>query len=557
MNAPEATPVTPAVIYAAKSTADRHRSIDTQLQDGRDMATENGWQLVGEYNDEGFSAYSGNRGTGLAQAEAHAARAAAEHGTTCMLIAQAHDRFARGAGDAPGAPQSLGEIWHRMRRLDVHLRTVEDDEELRDEASVAAVGRRAHIDSKRKSKSVKKGMRRRQAKGMHNGGPRKFGFDYQRHSDGSTVKDAPLRLVPAEAAVVERIYRDYLAGVSQQAIQRVLNREGITTTRGKTWHQGTVSKLLADPFYAGLIADDDGTLHEGQHPPIISRETFERAAGIRAAGRKSFHAGGRPPARPYLFMNGHLRCGRCGGSMVPRTGTQKRGPDGTPWGQRYRVYQCLNRVRDVTACEQRPLPAEAIDQAALLALEARGVSVEQTRDEVYNALALELRAVELRLADADREHRRAADALARFDRDYAAGTLSSANYERLTVSFGEELAGADAARAQLAAHAEQLRDTAAAADEAIISNLAALREAIAAHLAAGSNADEVRFMLRRLFEHFTVRQTDAGVALVPTLRADAAETLADGTNRAGVRLTSDADGLPMALVVGAILVKPT
>src|SRR3954452_16044717 len=125
MNAPETTPATPAVIYAAKSTADRHRSIDTQLQDGREMAAENGWIVVGEYRDEGFSAYSGNRGAGLAHAESHAARAAAEHGATAMLIAQAHDRFARGAGDAPGAPQSLGEIWHRMRRLDVHMRTVE------------------------------------------------------------------------------------------------------------------------------------------------------------------------------------------------------------------------------------------------------------------------------------------------------------------------------------------------------------------------------------------------------------------------------------------------
>ena len=122
------------------------------------------WTVVADFSDEGFSAYSGNRGPGLEAAKASATRAAAEFGTTAMLIAQAHDRFARGAGDRPGAPQSLGEIWHEMRRLDVHLRTVEDDEELRDEAAVAAVGRRAHIDSARKSKSVKKGMKRRKAK---------------------------------------------------------------------------------------------------------------------------------------------------------------------------------------------------------------------------------------------------------------------------------------------------------------------------------------------------------------------------------------------------------
>ena len=58
----DSQPTTCAVLYAAKSTADRHRSIETQLEDGRRMAAENGWTVVAEHRDEGFSAYSGNRG---------------------------------------------------------------------------------------------------------------------------------------------------------------------------------------------------------------------------------------------------------------------------------------------------------------------------------------------------------------------------------------------------------------------------------------------------------------------------------------------------------------
>jgi hypothetical protein len=143
-----------------------------------------------------------------ADAKAHAAELAAEHGI-CMLVAQAHDRFARGAGDRPGAPQSLGEIWHEMRRLNVHLRTVEDDEELRDEASVAAIGRRAHIDSRRKGTAVARGMKRRRAEGKHSGGPRKLGYDYVRDGYGRTVPEEPLRVVSGEALVVARIFRDY------------------------------------------------------------------------------------------------------------------------------------------------------------------------------------------------------------------------------------------------------------------------------------------------------------------------------------------------------------
>ncbi|WP_081686328.1 recombinase family protein [Candidatus Solirubrobacter pratensis] len=543
MSSTESTPCVPAVHYGAKSTQDRHRSIPTQLEDCREKSADEGWTLLSpddEFFDEGFSAYSGNRGDDLVRAKARAIELAREHGR-CMLVAQAADRFARGSGDRPGAADALVEVWHQLRRQGVELRSVEDDFDLRDSASVANLGQRAHMDSRRKSSSVKKGMKRRRAEGKHNGGPRKFGYDYVRDASGRTHPDEPLRVVPAEAAVVERIYRDYVAGQSQQAIQRALNREGVRTARGKTWHQGTIAKVLADPFYAGLMRDGDA-LVAGRQPAIIERELWDRAARIREDGRKSLHRGGRPPVRPYVFMNGHLRCGRCGGAMVPRTSAQRRGPDGTPWGGRYQVYQCHTRVRDVTACEQGPLPREAIDEAALLALEARGVSVDQTRAEVADALALELRTVDARLADAEREERRAADRLARIDRDYADGALSPANYERLHAMLSGELDGATAARDQVAARAEELRATATTADDALMTDLVALRDAIAAHLRDGANVAEVRFMLRRLFTRFTVCEVDGGVAIIPELSPAAVDELGAG-NRAPLRLISNANGL--------------
>ena len=44
----------PAVIYAAKSTEDKHGSIPTQLADCRTMAEREGWTIVGEFSDEAF-----------------------------------------------------------------------------------------------------------------------------------------------------------------------------------------------------------------------------------------------------------------------------------------------------------------------------------------------------------------------------------------------------------------------------------------------------------------------------------------------------------------------
>ena len=141
---------TPCIFYAAKSTQDRHASIPEQIEDCERMAHDNDWKVVGTFTDEGFSAYSGNRGPGLEDARAAGAAAAIEYGTTAMLVAQQSDRYARGAGDKPGAPQALVEIWHQLRRQDVYMRSAYDDGDLRDSASVANLGQRAHNDSNRR-----------------------------------------------------------------------------------------------------------------------------------------------------------------------------------------------------------------------------------------------------------------------------------------------------------------------------------------------------------------------------------------------------------------------
>src|SRR5437899_11738825 len=112
---------TPAVLYAAKSTEDKHGSIGTQLEDCRAKATQQGWEIVGEYRDEGFSAYKGNRGPGLAAARERAAEAA-EGASAAVLIVQHSDRLGRGAGDAPGPAEHLAQIMVWARRHGVPLR---------------------------------------------------------------------------------------------------------------------------------------------------------------------------------------------------------------------------------------------------------------------------------------------------------------------------------------------------------------------------------------------------------------------------------------------------
>jgi hypothetical protein len=74
------------IVYAAKSSEDRHGSIPTQLEDGRAMCEREGWEIIGEFSDEGFSAYSGNRGPELERAFAAADAAAAANGQVIAFV---------------------------------------------------------------------------------------------------------------------------------------------------------------------------------------------------------------------------------------------------------------------------------------------------------------------------------------------------------------------------------------------------------------------------------------------------------------------------------------
>jgi site-specific DNA recombinase len=182
-----------AVVYAAKSTEDKHGSIPTQLEEGRAYATREGWEVVGEFYDEGFSAYSGNRGPGLEGARALASATAAERGR-CVLWAQDADRLARGAGDAPGASDHVGEVFFQMRRLGVELWTGRSGH--LDVLRAVIEGERSHDESARKTQAVSAGLRRAFERGERGGGPTPDGYEVLRDVDDRSTSSGRTAATP-------------------------------------------------------------------------------------------------------------------------------------------------------------------------------------------------------------------------------------------------------------------------------------------------------------------------------------------------------------------------
>jgi DNA invertase Pin-like site-specific DNA recombinase len=150
-----------AIIYAAKSTEDKHGSIETQLDDCRALAEREGWRVVGEYSDEAASAYHGNRGAGLVEARDHAERERA------ALIVQHTDRLARGDGVQS---QHLVEIALWALKVGVTIRSVQDDRTCESLLTAVVMGERNYEDSKRKGAATKAGQQRAVRRGEWRGG---------------------------------------------------------------------------------------------------------------------------------------------------------------------------------------------------------------------------------------------------------------------------------------------------------------------------------------------------------------------------------------------------
>lgn len=492
---------TPAVLYAAKSTQDKHLSIPKQLEDGRQKAAEEGWEVIGEFKDEGFSAFSGNRGPDLRRATDLAEQAAAERGTTCMLIAQHSDRFARGAGDRPGAADSIIEVWLRMRRVDVHLRTFQNDSMMGKTVTVAVASEQAHEESKRKSEAVKDGIARRQGKGKTHGGKRRYGYRFE--------KDVGLVRIEAERVIVERMHDEYQAGKSDSAIMRGLIADGVPTALGGKWHEPTVRDILMNPLYAGLLRAG-GEVLEGDHEPSVSLEKWERSQELRVARGQEGKGRGRPSSGKHLFRKGMLKCGcGCEGSMVPRTTHPGKARPNRAISETYTSYE---RQRDPSLCTMGPVKREAIDGAVYAYFEQVGLDVDATRRQLAESRDLKLAEVRALVEQAETDRRRAEERLERVRRDYQNELIAPDDWSEQREQLTAELTATTGKVEQLQRQVSEveawgeLHD----AERDALEKLADLRRAVAGEINDSASIDAIRAALSRLFEHFVLRRVEPG-----------------------------------------------
>lgn len=164
---------------------------------------------------------------------------------------------------------------------------------------------------------------------------------------GYRVGNAPgERIVdPNQAAVVRRIFAEYLAGQPARAIAAGLNREGVPPARaGGTWAASAIHGdrrrgigILANPIYVGqqIWNRSDWVKHpetgrrirkerprsewivtEKPELAIVDRATWDAAQKrLEAKGACKGKRGG-PGRPPKYLLSGLLRCAECGGPLA-------------------------------------------------------------------------------------------------------------------------------------------------------------------------------------------------------------------------------------------------
>ena len=145
---------------------------------------------------------------------------------------------------------------------------------------------------------------------------------------GYRLAEQELHIVPEEAAVVRRIFNEFLAGRGKMAIAKELNAEGKANRQtGAKWSPATIDYILTNITYTGDqiwhktymtdVLPFKKLKNRGQKPKyfaedccpaIIDKETFERVQALIAARNETYHPGGKIDS---VFRD-RVYCGKCG-----------------------------------------------------------------------------------------------------------------------------------------------------------------------------------------------------------------------------------------------------
>jgi site-specific DNA recombinase len=303
------------------------RSIVDQVAAARDHAERQVWRVVAEFSDAAISGSSLHNRPGLLDL-----MLAAQSKQFDAVLTESIDRLSRDLEDIAG-------LYKRLSYMGVKIVTLADGEVGKLHVGLKGIIVSIYLDDL--AQKTRRGQVGRVKAGRIPGG-KSYGYTVIRDGEDRGRR----RINETEAAIVRRIFQEYVNGDSPLAIVARLNAERVASPRGGQWNASTINGsrkrlngLLNNPLYAGRLIynrqrfEKDPATGRRQAKPnspdrwleqsipeltIVPTDLFAAAQARRdsvGGAQVQGAALGRKKRAKHL-LSGLLRCGCCGASMI-------------------------------------------------------------------------------------------------------------------------------------------------------------------------------------------------------------------------------------------------
>ena len=327
-----------AVIYARYSCEKQtEQSIEGQLRVCNEFAERNGYTVIHNYIDRAVSGKTDKREQFQQMLQDSADK------TFEFVIVYKLDRFARNRYDSAMNKATLKK--NGVKVLSACEQITDTPEGIILESMIEGM---AEYYSAELSQKVKRGMRESCLKGNAAGIQPVFGY---------CIVDKKYKIVESEAAIVRKLFSDYISGTTIKELVEWLKISGIRSHRGNVFSFGRVSEMLHNPKYIGKCKYG-GEIYENMIEPIIDEQTFYR---VQEKLTENVHKAARSKAAEKFILSGKLICAECGELMVGESGTSKT-------GEIYTYYKCAAKKKNAQNCTSKAIRKEVIEKAVYNAI---------------------------------------------------------------------------------------------------------------------------------------------------------------------------------------------
>ena len=186
---------------------------------------------------------------------------------------------------------------------------------------------------------------------------------------GYCIESKEIVVDEEKAPIIQRIFRDYLAGYGMYDIVKRLNADGVPSFEKKEWKVTTISYILSNERYIGdslwqkkyatetlpaIMVRNHGERQQyyatGTQKPIIDKETFRAVQERRKAQEERFYKKSCKQQHP---LQAKIYCADCGSVFTRRLCR------GTPY------WCCRSHLSDKEICSVTQIPEGEIYHAFL------------------------------------------------------------------------------------------------------------------------------------------------------------------------------------------------